>query len=59
MAALFVGLPAGRNDCKMLIEEMCRKTSYTGNGQTKISREGAGHFICGKFKKTKRLVPKR
>jgi hypothetical protein len=30
---------------------MCRKTPYTGNGQTRIYGEAIDHLICGKFER--------
>ena len=38
------------NEQKILIEDMCRKTPYTGNGQTKIYGEAPDHFICASLK---------
>jgi len=38
---------------EIFIEDMCRKTSYTGNGQTKISDAHVSAFICDKFNKPK------
>ena len=41
------------NKIKLLIDDMCRKTAYTGSGQRKIFGQGRHPFICGIFKKTK------
>jgi hypothetical protein len=38
---------------KILIEDICRKTPYTGSGQTKIFHEGIAGFICAIKKETK------
>jgi hypothetical protein len=49
-AAVVFTFNPGRARNKILIEDMCRKTAYTGNGQTKIYGEAPGHFICASLK---------
>jgi hypothetical protein len=50
-----LNIPVGRirtlpNKIKMLIEHMCRKTPYTGDGQSKIFTEASCAFICAIIK---------
>lgn len=35
-----------KNILKMLIEDMCRKTAYTEDQQTKILNKAVATFIC-------------